>query len=448
MLEKLIVTMKLLVFIFCILALFVSCSNEDEVDFPTLEVGQDFTNSNVRIVSIDTFTVELSTYKFDSIITSSTNRILIGQYNDQIFGTTRAENYLELTPLDYTISDEAELDSIALVLNYDGYFYNDTTKVSSINVHLLKDEVRPDESVFYNTSTIPYEDLPVATVNYSPEPFDEDSLHISIPKIIGQSLFEKIREGEINDEEELRNELKGFALLPGQDDDASVIGFTIDNTKTYLRFFYRVPDEFGEDEQTFDLTVNTSESFPTYFNRIQSNTEGTLFEALTDQEINLSSVDTENRSYIQAGVGMLTRIQFPTIKKIFEIPGTGTILDATLRVKPPPQTFDDLLAIRDSLSVNVVNQNNDLGSQLFNGLGNVFAVISENDKEFNEIVYEISVGVYLEEELSEAPEIDNGLVIFPQNYNNTVDRIVLEGENSSDFEAQLIITYAIYDENE
>ncbi|MBQ4819430.1 DUF4270 family protein [Aquimarina sp. MMG016] len=436
--------MKPTIHILLILILLISCAERD--DIPTLEVGQDFTDSDVRIISIDSFTVELSTYKFDSINTSSTNRILIGQYKDEIFGVTRAESYMELTSTNYSIPDDAELDSIALILNYDRYFYNDTTKISSIQVHLLKDELRPEDDVFYNTSREVFEEIPVASKNFFPEPTDEDSLHISIPIEVGRLVFEQIQDNIINDNEELRNEFKGFSLQPAPDDDSSIIGFTINNAETYLCFFYTIPGEFGDEEETFDLGINFNETFPTFFNRIQSNTEGTFFENLIDQEINLSSSESNNRSYIQAGVGMVTRIQFPTIKNIFEIPGTGTILDATLRIKPPPQTFSDLRPIRDSLVVVIADQNNELGDQLFNGEGLVFANINEEDKEFNEIAYEIPVGVYLEDELSESPENDNSIVIFNQNFNNTVDRIVLEGESSSDFEAQLIVTYAIYDE--
>ncbi|GAA4276378.1 DUF4270 family protein [Aquimarina mytili] len=227
--------MRFLLFIFCTSIVLISCS--DNEDIPTLEVGQDFTNSNVRIVSLDTFAIELSTYKFDSIVTSSTNRILIGQYKDEIFDTTRAESYVELTPINYSISNEAELDSIALILNYDGYFYSDTLKVSSINVHLLSDEVRPEDDVFYNTSTVSHEEDFIATRRFSPEPASEDSIHITIPNFVGQTVFEKIQSGEINDNNELRNEFKGLALLPGKMDDSSIIGFTIDNTETYLRVF-------------------------------------------------------------------------------------------------------------------------------------------------------------------------------------------------------------------
>ncbi|MDY8136139.1 DUF4270 family protein [Aquimarina sp. 2201CG5-10] len=436
--------MKYALAILSISIMLISCSQEEEI--PTLEVGQDFTDSNVRVVSIDTFKVELSTYKFDSINTSSSNRILLGQYTDAIFGKTRAESYMELTTSIYSIPDDAELDSIALILNYDQYFYNDTTQVSTINVHLLTDELRPDDDVFYNTSSVPYEENPIASRSYFPEPIDEDSLHISIPIAVGELVFDKIKENDINDNDELRNEFKGFALIPGDNDDSSVIGFSTDITNTYLRFFYRVPGEFEDDERTFDLSIITNQNIPPFFNKIESNTEGTFFDTLTDQEINLASEDANNRSYIQSGVGMVTRIQFPTIKKIFEIPGTGTVLDATLLIKPPPQEFSEILPIRDSLAVYRVDQNNLLNNQLFNGEGAVFARVNEDDKEFNEIVYEVPVGPYIENELTESPEIDDALILLPINFNNTVDRTVLEGEGSTDFEVKLVITYAIYDE--
>ncbi|WP_298547865.1 DUF4270 family protein [uncultured Aquimarina sp.] len=435
---------KLLGLLLLILSI-ISCSDREE-DIPTLEVGQDFTDSNVRIISIDTFAVELSTFKFDSINSSSSNRLLLGQYKDEFFGTVRASNYFELTALSYGLPDDAELDSIALILGYDRYFYSDTTKVAQVNIHVLTDEVDPEEDVFYNTSLLPFETTPIVTRNYIPEPFDEDSLHISIPITFGQTLFDLIRDGDINDDEELIRNFKGFTLQPGDDDDASVLGFSKSNGNTYLRFFYTVPGEFGDNEETFDLFINSATVIPKSFNNIRSNVTGTFLEPLIDQETNLLSKDSENRSYIQAGVGYATRIQFPTIRKIYDIPGTGTILNATLQIKPPPQVFSEVLPIRDSLNVDIADQNNELVDRLFNGQGNVFAIINEENIEFNEVVYEIPIGFYLEQELEEAPIIDNALVLFSQSFNQTVDRFVLEGESSTDFRARLILTYAIYDE--
>ncbi len=428
-----------------ILSCIVSCLDEDG-GVPRLEVGQDFTDSNVRIISIDTFTVELSTFKFDSINSSSSNRLLLGQYNDEYFGRVRSSNYFELTALNYSLPEDAELDSIALILGYDRYFYSDTTKVARMNVHVLTDEVNPEDDIFYNTSILPFEATPITTRNYLPEPFDEDSLHISLPLDFGQTIFDLISDGDINDDEELRRKFKGFTLQPGEDDDASIIGFSKNSENTYLRFFYTVPGEFGDDEEIFDLFIDPATIIPNSFNNITSDVAGTFLEPLIDQEINLLSKDSEDRSYIQGGIGYATRIQFPSIRKIYDIPGTGTILNATLQIKPPPQVFSDVLPIRDSLFVDIADQNNELVDRLFNGRGGVFATINEENIEFNEVVYEIPVGFYLEQELEEAPTIDNALVLFSRNYNQTVDRIVLEGESSTDFRARLILTYAIYDE--
>ncbi|WP_299433505.1 DUF4270 family protein [uncultured Aquimarina sp.] len=437
--------MKKLLGIIITFLFLISCSDREE-DIPTLEVGQDFTDSNVRIISIDTFAVELSTFKFDSINTSSSSRLLLGQYQDELFGTIRASNYFELGTFDYNLPDDAELDSIALILGYDRYFYGDTTRVAQINVHVLTDEVKPEDDVFYNTSVLPFESIPTVTRNYLPEPFDEDSLHISMPITFGQNLFDMIREGDINDDEELRRNFKGFTLQPGDADESSILGFSKNQENTYLRFFYTIPGEFGDDEETFDLLINLGGIDPKSFNNIRSNVTGTFLESLVDQEINLLSRDSENKSYIQAGIGYATRIRFPSIRKIHDIPGTGTILSANLQIKPPPETFNDLLPIRDSLFVDIADQNNDLVDRLFNGQGSVFAIINEENIEFNEVIYEIPVGFYLEQELEEAPIIDNALVLFSQNFNQTLDRIVLEGESSTDFRARLILTYAIYDE--
>ncbi|MBW1294111.1 DUF4270 family protein [Aquimarina litoralis] len=433
--------MGILISIFCTLA----CSDQ-EGDIPTLEVGQDFTDSNVRIISIDTFSVELSTFKFDSINTSNSNRLLLGQYHDDVFGIIRASNYFELTPSDYSLPDDAELDSIAMILGYDRYFYSDTTRICQVNIHVLTDDVIPEDDVFYNTSVLPFESIPIVSRSYSPKPFKEDSLHVSLPRDFGQNIFDKIKDGDIEDDEELRRNFKGFSLQPGENDNASIVGFSKNQENTYLRFFYTVPGEFGDDEETFDLFIDPATISPTSFNNIKSNVSNTFLDSLVDQEINASSDDTNNRSYIQAGVGYVTRIQFPSIHKIYDIPGTGTILNATLQIKPPPQTFDDLLPIRDSLSVDIADQNNDLVDRLFNGRGNVFATINQENVEFNEVIYEIPIGFYLEQELEEAPLVDNSLVLFSQDFNQTVDRILLEGESSSDFKARLILTYAIYDE--
>ncbi len=435
-----------LIFRAALLFLFVVSCSFDNSDIPSLEVGQDFADSNVRLLSIDTFTVEVSTFKFDSIITSNSDRILVGQYSDEFFGQVRSSSYFELTPSVYDLDNEAVLDSVALILAYDEYFYNDTTQVSEFNIYELDEEVRTRDDFFFNTSRLSFDTVPLATKVFFPEPFDEDSLHISLPFEFGEELFELILENDINDDDELREVFKGFSIQPGTDDNSSIVGFSTDINRSYLRFFYSIPNEFDDIEETYDFAIRETAAEPKTFNNIQSEVSGSVLDTLIDQEINLSSTVSDNRSFIQAGSGYVTRIQFPTIKSLFDVPGTGTILNATLEIKPPDNTYNDLLPIRDSLNINLIDQNNVITEQLFFGVDPVFGTIAEEGKEFNELVYEIPIGVYIDRELNETNIIDDAFVIFTPDFNKTVDRIVLEGEESSEFSAKLVLTYAIYDE--
>ncbi|MEM9362361.1 MAG: DUF4270 family protein [Bacteroidota bacterium] len=427
--------------------LILACSL-DTSEIPTLEVGQDFADSNVRVISLDTFTVAVSTMRFDSIITSGADRILVGQYVDNFFGEVSASNYMELSPLIYELPTDAELDSVGLVLGYDEYFYNDTISPSNLNVHLLTDDLRNSDGIFYNTSEIPFDSVPLATFTYLPEPIDEDSLFIKLPFDFGLSLFEGIRDDDINNVEELRETFLGLTIRPGLNDNSSIIGFSSSAERSYIRFFYRIPQEFDDEEETLDFVIQDDLAEPKIFNNIKNRNSNSVLDTLIDQEINLPSPLSENRSFIQAGTGYASRIQFPSIKQLFDIPGEGTILSATLQLKPPPSTYNDNLPIRDSLAIFLVDQNNRITEQLFFGGQPVFGIINEELEEFDELIYQIPVGVYVDRELNETNLVDDAFIVLPPEFGQSVDRVILEGEEGEDFKATLILTYGIYAEDE
>ncbi len=431
--------MKLLrrLLIFLVIAI-VGCEAENEAS--PFDAGEDFTNSNVRVLSIDSLSVVMTTFKFDSISTSDADRLLVGQYEDEFFGATRSSSFFEMTPESYEISDDAELDSIGLVLGYDRYYYNDTTQLMTINVHKLSDEVRAVDGAFYNTSEIAFDPMPIASITVSPRP-SEDSLYISIPSYYLEDVFESIRENNIDDDNDLQQVLKGFTLQAAETDNAAVIGFSKEATSTYLRFFYSVSDDI-DDNNGFDIRINTANV--TSFNNISSLPNASGLDLLIDQEVNLPSVESDDRAYMQSGVGIATRIQFPSVKDLLDIPGDGTILSATLRVQPT-DVRRELLPIRDSINVAIVDQNNEVARVLENGLGQVYALLDEEEEEFGGAFYDISVGTYLEQKINETVSVDDAIVIFGREYNKTVDRTILRGEKNEEYPATLIVTYAAYE---
>ncbi|MEO1032072.1 MAG: DUF4270 family protein [Bacteroidota bacterium] len=417
-----------------------ACSNTIDEE-PSLIVGQDFTSTSIRVLSIDTFTVSMSTIKFDSIITEGNERLMLGQYNDAFFGKVTASPYFRVNTTDYNIDEDAELDSIGLVLGYDTYFYNDTTATASVEVYKLIDELEPDELNFYNTTEIAYEETPLVAFEYRPEP-NRDSIYVTLPYSLGEDLFNAIKNNDILDDESLFTTLEGFALKPGQDDDSSIIGFSTASDATYLRLFYSLPNEFEAEEEVLDFSI--SPFGVSYYNNIVTDVTGLELSNITDQEDDLPSVQTGNFGYLQSGTGYATKIEFPSLKNINEL-GVGTILDAVLRLKPSTEGYSDTQPISELLALYIIDQNNDVAIQISNNNEFIFAAFTEENSELNEAIYNIPVTDYLDFKLNEQPETEDALVLLPIDYNYSINKILFNDFFNEDFEAELVITYAIYE---
>ena len=97
---------------FMLFASILSCET-DNSGFP---IGEDWVSTNTKVYFIDTMTIKSSTFKFDSLSVSNTDRLLIGAYIDPVFGFVKSKSYVQLSNDVYTIDDDAIYDSIALIL--------------------------------------------------------------------------------------------------------------------------------------------------------------------------------------------------------------------------------------------------------------------------------------------------------------------------------------------
>ncbi len=432
------------------IVVFVSCSSEN-INTSDFLAGEAFTGSNMRVVLLDTLTVETSTMKFDSIVSSESSRILVGKYIDPIFGTVSTSSYMGMVPSSFTIDSEAEYDSIALYLKLDKYYYNDTLRTNTIHIKQLAKTLKPDEgSYFYNTAEAEYYEDDLGAMSYAPRPLDSDTLEIKISDELGLDFFEKFQEKLITNTDQFKDYFKGLALLPGEDDDGSIIGFSKETRASFMRLYFSSSEESERVQSYIDINLDQSSSPVPFFNQIIAENPIEPLQVLTDTEVNLGSMDADNLSFIQAGVGMTTRIEFPHIKTINDIRGQGTILDAVLKVRPALGTFDDKFILRDTLSVYLVDQNNELTEQLLysDGATSVLGILNRNNEEFNDIYYEIPLGSYIEKILLADRETDEALILLPDDYNSTVDRFVLYGMDQSENSIVLELTYAIYDEDD
>lgn len=432
------------------LLLICSCGGDNLYD-TDFEAGEDFTDSNIRVLAIDTLTVAMSTIKFDSLITSNATRILVGQYTDTVFGKTTASSYFELLPEGYSIDNEGVYDSISLFLDYDQYYYNDTLQTSSVYVKKLTSRVKPVRgNAFYNLQSIPYEEESIGQVSFIPRPLGgTDSVEIKLNDDFGRDLFDRIQQKEITTNDQLREYFKGVTLQPGENDNGAVVGFTTSSDNSFLRIYYSTHETEEPTVRHLDFSISTESSPATFFNRIVAEDNDTPFHSLTDQEILLPSPDAGDKTYIQAGTGITTRIRFPSIQSLYDIEGTGTVLNAVLKIKPTNNYYNDNLSLTDTLNIYLVDQNNDISEQLANSEATALqAVLNREDREFNNIYFEVPLGTYIERLYTATREDRSSLILIPADYSSSVHRTVLNSENNADYEATLEVTYAVYDEDD
>ena len=423
---------------FFLFILLIACS-KDDASFP---VGESWVSSDTKVYFIDTVTVESSTFKFDSISVSGADRYLIGAYTDSVFGLTKSKLFAQLSNTTYSIDDDAQFDSIALILNYDNYYYSDTTKLQTFTVHKVLQNIKPEEESFYNTSSYRSDPASIGSITFKPKPIREDSIHLLLNNDFGKTLFDNLQNDVINNSDEFLSAYKGLLIDP-DDNNTVVLGFA---TSSFLRIYYTLENETEDDEETLDISFSATNTF----NNISSEQADTYFENLAEQQDLISSKLTNNSSFIQAGTGIATRISIPFIERINDINGQGTILDANLKISLKGNSDMYNLFTRDSLQLYIIDQKNQVLGQLYDYSGaNAEGLLTQKNEEFKTINYTIPVQLFLDQKLSQFNGENWYLALYSSNYNTSVDRYILNGEAAKeDLRLKLELTYAVYDEDE
>lgn len=433
---------KFSVFVFLLILLsLTSCSKPNIED--TFNPGQEFTQSNARLIEIDTFTVNMSTFKYDSIV-SSNDRLLVGQYNDPFFGIVKSSAFVEFTPSNYVIDENAQFDSIVLNLKYDSFYYNDTLRQKKVVIHELLKEIRlkNGQTEYYNTTDVLSSTSILGSKNFFPR-ISKDSTTITLNPSFGLNLFSKIKTNVINNYEEFKDYFKGLKITSDDSENAAIMGF--DPNASYIRMYYSLPDQTTSTIYEFDLRYNTSSK--KNFNKIESNRNNTVLQNLSGQENELRSTSTNSLSFIQSGIGITTKFTFPSIKTINQInDGEGTVFKSDLKIRLNNSNYNNSLKPNDSLQLYVVNQNNAVVTKLRKSNGeDIIARVIKQSQEFNEVYLTVPVDVFIKRVLENDLYRNYGLILLPYNNSNSVQRSVLNGETNNHDKTKLELVYAIYD---
>jgi hypothetical protein len=431
----------------CIGLTIVSCGTDS--DTGEFVVGSDYLAVNNKVILIDTLTVEMSTINFDSLVTSNQSRILAGNYDDPLFGKVKSNSYFQLASDSYSLVSTTDtetanyvFDSISMILKYDNYYYGDTTKVQTFDIHRLIQKVKPntDDDSFYNNSSLSYSSESLGTISYKPRPLEKDSINIKMDAAFGEALFQKLKKREITDLDSFKEYLKGLVLVPTTTNSSSVIGF---NLSSKMRLYYS--KYLGDAENSFikDFTITDATK---QFNAISLDKSGTLIQNLPASDSKLSSLLTNNQGYIQSGTGVACRVDFPNIKQLKYISDSGAIVDAQLVLKPVNNSYSEEYPLPDSLRVYVADKLNRISGTLNTATGvALYATLNKGSDEFNENVgYSLSVGNFLQKEMLKQSDSRSSLVFVLPTISKAVNRLVLGDQKHLNNKIQLKIYYISY----
>ncbi len=426
-------------------------SCDSDVDTGEFVVGSDNLAVNNKVILIDTATVEVSTINFDSLVTSGQSRILLGNYDDPIFGKVSSDSYFQLSSSSYnlqTTSSDTEganyvFDSIRMVLIPDKYYYGDTTKVQSVSIHRLLQKVKSDsdeDTNFYNNSTLNYDAVSLGSAAFTPKPLHQDTVFVKMDNTFGEALFQKLKKREITTQDEFIEYFKGLVIRSTATNTSCVMGFKV---TSMLQLYY---SKQVTDSETSILKEFTIDDVSKQFNRISLDRTGTVLKDLPGTTGRLSSNLTENKSFIQSGTGLACRIDFPNIKELKYITEKGAIVDAQLIIRPVNNTYSKNFPLADSLNVYVADQLNRISTTLNSASGSpIYAVLNKTEDEFDEnIGYSIPLGTFMQNEMVKTSDSKLALILTIPNISNAVNRLVLGNQKNTGNKIQLKIYYISY----
>ena len=361
-----------------VLALLISLiSSCEKVDIAFNDTG---INDNPDLVEIDNLEVALGTIKQDSLLTSGSVNLFVGQYWDAYAGKTASTTFAEVQyPATNTLLNKAvRFDSICLILKPTGTYKGDTTLPFSIAVHELLENIKNANATdaYYNSRSFAYSSATLASASAIIKPSLKKEWSIRLPDALGQAWVQKLVSNatEIQSQESFRNFFKGLAIVP-QSSNNSMLYFTGDST-TLIRIYYKETGLINEPKQLDFLYANDRTFF--HYDYDYSGTYFANINPLKRQYF--TSAETGNTVLYSSLVPSSIKFSFPNILQLKERFPDVKIVKAVLEIKPKQGSYFYPAALPAQININETGSSNTIGTYLYDADGET---IQDGNLEFD-----------------------------------------------------------------
>jgi hypothetical protein len=333
-------------------------------------VGLPTADANTGAYLVDTLTIRASTVLRDSIITSSSNNLFVGRYNDPQLGIITAKSYVSFRLASLFTPDQSQIaDSLVLVLKplpvsaSNPYArYGDTTKLQTlVDVRRLNSFVPTTQYGYASPKLTPMSGRVGATsVNENitlqkrrARP-NLSNLRIRLNPSFRDELMRAGKSRQLSSQEQLDALYPGLALLPAADDNAALVQFGAATDGAALILYYHDPTD-PSTAISYSLDLATGRHF------YQAEADRSAIAGLNTLTTSLQKIDasfTTQQVYLQGLLGLAIKLEIPYLTNLRSFGKNLIITNAVMIAEVPPTTVGTNLAPPTPLSLYTSDQSN------------------------------------------------------------------------------------------
>ena len=429
----------------------ISCSED------YMELGNRWTEIKSRLIVIDTCTVELSTARLDSLVTSGGNVIYAGARESPYWGRSSLSTYLTFKATeDFQASSTPEysreylFDSLTLYLTPDKTFCGDTLKEITMTAYHLTEEVElNDDNELYAHSTFEHEETPSARRTFIPRPLRGRAMELRLDDKTGRELLEKIisSDTETEDDASFKEWFKGL-MIKAETPAECILGFSSGDSVSMMKLYYRYRDYSEPVSDTLTFKIDTAYMFT----NIESDLAGTAIEDIEGSSDIMESHETGNMAFVSGILGIYTRIGFPYLNNLRSIGDHCKAASAVLTVYPLAGSYckSNCSFMPESMNLYVSDENNiSTGGAIASSDGETLQTgsLTYDEMMFPESTYyTYDITDFINSQLGKIGINKNFLQMIDPEYGYTVNELVIGDQNNGNYNIKLTIQLATYDE--
>lgn len=306
-----------------------SCNEKSDLGFNILP-EEDIINAQI----IDTFSISCYTMEMDTLLTKGVSQLIAGDFDDPIFGNTKAGFATQMTLSEYPSFTAADVaDSIVLELPYSSKkfnYYGDLSSTLDIKVYKISKILSPDSNYYHTHSpeSIHSGEIMGSKI-FTPNP-DDSLLIIKLEQQYATSFL--TADAEIyNSVDNFRNFFRGiYVSIEKTSGLGSLLKFEIAQGFKIKIYYHK--ESAPETQLTYSFTGNSTSTVR--FNMFSHDYTSASFNTLINDTISVQ----DSVSYIQSAGGLRTKIKMPYITELNKL-GPINIYKAELVVKAESDFF-------------------------------------------------------------------------------------------------------------